>query len=173
MLALAFMKNQSVNAFTSTGKHIGAKSFNLIGQLSLTMVGGGRGWENDGFLDNLGGDKNEEERAQEQQVKYEQFREQKAKMDEMRKKQEEFFKTEQGQKFLQGRQSRDSGDIDLEIPGGDIMGQIYNAEDLVGSGGGSRFQTMMRRAERGNILKNSMNQQGLDLFDFENEDQFQ
>ena len=161
VMLLTILQVQNTTAFTHS---------NMKTLKAHTALMAGRGWENDSFLDNLGGKKDDAEREREERDKYEKFRAQKAKMDEMRRKQEEFFKTEQGQRFLLSRQNQTNDDIDFESQDGIMMGQGIDDDNIVlGSGGGSRFHAMMKRAERGNTLKNALQQPDFDLYDFEDE----
>lgn len=146
-----------------------ARCVNKIGEsryTSSSLFGMGGGWENDSFLDGLGA--SEEEREAEEKAKYERFQEQKKRMDEMRRKQEEFFKTEKGKQFLKNSQRMSQGN-DFNNGQGDSFGagidSLLGEEDMMGAGGGSRFSSMMRRAESGNYMKNDAMMQGYGLID--------
>ena len=128
--------------------------------------GGGKGWENNSYLDSLNGDENDRSAANK---KYEEFSKSRQNF---LKRQEEAMKDPRVQKFIEARNgnnmSRNQGiDVDGEGEGivledGEIVTPIkMDMEDMMmdsymgdemrngeNSGGGSRFQNMMERSRR-------------------------
>jgi len=118
---------------------------------NLNMVGG-KGWENDSFLDSLNGNENEREDANEKYEKFKETRQQ------FMKRQEEAMKNPQYQKFMEMRmnqqmeQQKQDTMMRGEGPGGD-MDDMMNpyAEEMSSGGnsqGGTRFQNMMSKSRQ-------------------------
>jgi len=100
---------------------------------------GGKGWENNSFLDSLGGNEDEQEEANQSYNEYKDSREA------FLERQKQMMKTEAGKNFLQNRAAQDRDR--QEIPEGED-GAFFGRGigDDVGSGGGTRFRNMMSRA---------------------------
>lgn len=109
---------------------------------------GGKGWENNGFLDSLGGDADDREQAQES---YQEFHESRQAF---LQRQEERLNTPQGQRFMKQQQQQQQ-----QLGGDDFGNETEDDEfDSIGvSSGGSRFRTMMQKSSR--MQKSRMMQQ--------------
>lgn len=111
--------------------------------IETRIMVGGKGWENQNFLDSLGGDEGDRADAAED---YKDFKESRAAFMERQKK---IMENPQAIKFMQERAKRDimSGDnnSDDEPINMDnmMMDPFGNDEANVGSGGGTRFRRMM------------------------------
>lgn len=102
---------------------------------------GGRGWDNDDYLDGLGGNDDDRRKVEKD---YQDFQERRAAFD---KRQREYLKSSpQAQAFLK-QQQQDTGDRDgLGDADEDMDDEISSVQP--GSGGGSRMAQMMAQAKR-------------------------
>lgn len=113
------------------------------GTASSTLFVGGKGWENSGYLDSLGGDDDDREQSKQD---YQEFHETRQAF---LKRQEERMKTPEAQRFLQQQQQRNEqswqqaqDEADFPMMGDDEF------EDLGASSGGSRFKQMMQKSKQ-------------------------
>mmetsp|Transcript_7257 Transcript_7257/g.14340 ORF Transcript_7257/g.14340 Transcript_7257/m.14340 type:complete len:195 (-) Transcript_7257:665-1249(-) len=108
---------------------------------------GGKGWENNSFLDSLGG--SDEDQEKEKSNYYEQQESRKA----FNKRQEERMKSPEAQKFMEDYRKRQleqkPDDCVQDIMGvGNFDDPFGGAEASAASSGGTRLQGMMAKAKR-------------------------
>ena len=138
----------------------------------LDMVGGGggggaggKGWENNHYLESLGGDENDRE---EETKKYSQFQQSR---NQFLKRQEKAMQDPKVRQFMQARQQQQQqmqqqgDDFGMGLEG---MGDPF-MEELTGGGagaggrggqGGTRFQSMMNRSRRMQQLQQQQEEEG-------------
>ncbi|CAB9516103.1 expressed unknown protein [Seminavis robusta] len=100
---------------------------------------GGKGWENNDFLDSLGGGDEDREQAQQN---YEQFKETR---ESFNQRQAERMKSPQAQAFLKQQQSRAQQESFFDDDDS-LEDESYG--DLGVSSGGSRFRNLMQKSQQ-------------------------
>lgn len=142
-----------VNSFTDLGFSTIRKSL-----INFKMAGGGgQGWRNDDFLSSLGG--NEEDR-EEMSKNYEAY---KTSRESFEKRQLERMKSPEYQKF---QQTMSENLQNQRIRPMDDDGDFFNDMNTLRRADESRFQTMMRQAQR-NVRMGSNPLLGYDRLGFE------
>lgn len=136
--ALAKM-NSSCQAFVSYTLTTRSDRGAAVSSSSLSV--GGKGWENNNYLDSLGGNDQDREKAQKEYQDFHTSRQA------FLKRQEERSQTPEGQKFLQQReqqqQQKSFNDYSSDDDGeGDFFANLGD------SSGGSRFRRLMQQAQR-------------------------
>ena len=113
---------------------------------SATQINvGGKGWENNSFLDSLGG--NDEDQEKEKAKYLEQQEARKA----FNKRQEEMLKNPAAQKFMEDylrAQERRPDDLVGDITGGGYDDPFAGDEVSASSSGGTRLQGMMAKSQK-------------------------
>jgi len=115
---------------------------------------GGKGWENNSFLDSLGGGDEDREKAQDEYKEFHESREA------FMERQKQRMATPEGQRFMKQQQQRDQnrgmswqdeGDAKDIIMGRDenFVGRndFDDLDTVGGSSGGSRFRNMMQQSK--------------------------
>jgi len=124
---------------------------------------GGKGYDNNSYLDNLSGEMDEEKREELQNQTYSDFRKEKERWDEMRLKQAEFMKTERGQSFMRAQEeAQRGGEFDDDMGMSANMG-MEEPSTFVGSGGGSKLKQMMHRAKQSQRINRQNDMMGDDM----------
>lgn len=115
---------------------------------SSALSVGGKGWENSGYLDSLGGDADDREKAQEDYQEFHQSRQ------EFLQRQQQRLDSPEGQRFLQQQQQQNQGDRGRSWLDGDDEEEESNEQgmdeylDIGESSGGSRLRNMMQQAKK-------------------------
>lgn len=101
---------------------------------------GGKGWENNSFLDSLGGNDQDREQAKQD---YDDFKETR---EAFSKRQQERLNTPEGQRFVQQQQAQMQSRINQD--NNPNMGSEDPYGDVGTSSGGSAFRKMMQRSQQ-------------------------
>ncbi len=114
------------------------------------MVGRGPGWDNNNFLDSLGGDEDDRDDAANKYKEFQKFR------NDFEKRQQERMSTEAGKKFLEAQKNARPTPSNFEE---EFFGRNEMAPDdfdnIGTSGGGSRFRQMMQQSKRMSSMQNN------------------
>jgi DNA repair ATPase RecN len=114
---------------------------------------GGKGWDNNSFLDSLGGNPQDREQSQQDYNNFKETREAFA------KRQQERFNTPEGQRFMQQQKAQMQSSQSNQDPDSNLDEPLYR--DVGASSGGSAYRKMMQRSQE---MKQRMNKGGATSF---------